>query len=363
MARLKDVEAKTRSPSFHSHKIERRSPSEQDFLLKSPPVSTTKLLLKTADRHPKFWFYDGSIVLHCEDTIFRVHKTVLSTHCEVFETLFSIPQPESTEGTIEGCMVVQLQDRAEDMTDLLNALYYSSHFDSLKSDADPSTMLKFIAGILRLSSKYLNYTLRKKCIRILASYIPTTFSEYNLRHHHSHSHPRRFKSDQLMYTIRLAKETNVPIVLPYLFYCTARLSPQRILRDDPDDIDWQDKTICQVGRERLRHAEMSLSHSFLLGFFPAPGCRTFALCSNARGPHAAWHVLETSGKAPNPLRPYTKWADMNVCEECVYYSKRLHDEGREAVWNCMPALFEMDSWDVLKKRQELSDSPEDTLVE
>ncbi|ESK90076.1 hypothetical protein Moror_7854 [Moniliophthora roreri MCA 2997] len=362
MAR-KDVEPKTHSPPPIGHKIERKPTPEPELLIRSPPISTTKLLLKTAERHKKFWFYDGSIILHVEDTLFRVHKTVLSTHCEMFETLFSLPQSESREGTLEGCTVVQLQDSAEDMTDLLNALYYSSHFDTLHADADPAIMLRFISGILRLSTKYLNYTLRRKCIRILTSYIPTTFSEYNLHQYHSHSHPRRFKSDLLMHAIKLAKETNVPTALPYLFYCTARLSTQRILRDDPNDIDWRDKTICQVGRERLRHAEMSLSHSFLLGFFPAPNCRTLALCSNARGPHAAWRVLETSGKAPHPLRPYTKWADLNICEECVYYSKKLHDDGREAVWSCMPALFEMDSWEVLKKRQELSDSSEDNLLD
>ncbi|EEB92744.1 hypothetical protein MPER_08702 [Moniliophthora perniciosa FA553] len=90
----------------------------------------------------------------------------------MFETLFSLPQSEGREGMVEGCAVVQLQDRAEDMTDLLNALYYSSHFDNLHADADPAVMLHFISGILRLSTKYLNYTLRKKCIPPL-SFPPT----------------------------------------------------------------------------------------------------------------------------------------------------------------------------------------------
>ncbi|KAF9261798.1 hypothetical protein L218DRAFT_961030 [Marasmius fiardii PR-910] len=302
-------------------------------------------------KHPKFWFYDGSIVLNVENVLFRVHRTILATHCEVFETLFSIPQEASMkEEKIEECAVVNLAgDKAEDMNDLLHALYFSSHFDRLRvPEAEPDTMLKFISGILRLSTKYLNHSLRKKSISILHSYIPTTFEEYNRLAPRS---LRRFKSDTLMACARLAQETNVPTILPYIFYCIARLSPQRILKDDPADISWRDKTICQIGRERLRQAEMSMSHSFLLGFVPAPNCRTIILCTVARGPHAAWHNLDGSGKSSNPLKEFGKWKDLNVCEECVEFCKNAHKEGRNAVWECLPALFEMERWETLRNRE------------
>ncbi|KAG7086238.1 hypothetical protein E1B28_002209 [Marasmius oreades] len=317
-------------------------------------------------KHPKFWFYDGSIVLNVEDTLFRVHKTILATHCEVFDTVFSIPQQASLkEERIEECAVVNLTgDKAEDVNDLLNALYFSSHFDQLHvPEAEPDAMLKFVSGILRLSTKYLNHTLRKKCISILHSYIPVTFEEYK---QHAARSLRRFKSDTLMACARLAQETNVPTILPYLFYCIARLSPQRILKGDPGDICWRDKTICQIGRERLRHAEMSMSHSFLLAFVPAAKCKTIFLCSAARGPHAAWHSLEGSGKSSNPLKEFGKWKDLNVCEECIEFCKDAHKEGRTAVWECLPALFEMERWEVLKKREdetlcEDADTKEDSL--
>ncbi|KAL0062935.1 hypothetical protein AAF712_010156 [Marasmius tenuissimus] len=206
-------------------------------------------------KHHKFWFYDGSVVLNVESTLFRVHKAILSAHCEVFETLFSIPQLASLkEERIEGCPVVRLAgDKPGDMNDLLSALYFPSyvfspsalltsptsrlmttfsplfsHFDQLQiPSAEPSTMITFISGILRLSTKYLNPLLHTRCISILHTYIPTTLSSYD-----SPPVKRRLKSDELMLLARLARETNVPTILPYLFYCITRLSPARILKDE-----------------------------------------------------------------------------------------------------------------------------------
>lgn len=74
---------------------------------------------------PEFWFHDGSIVLHVEDTLFRVHQTILSNHSEVFADLFAVPQPQVQE-VIEGCHVVQVHDQIQDMHDLLDAIYHPS---------------------------------------------------------------------------------------------------------------------------------------------------------------------------------------------------------------------------------------------
>jgi len=73
-------------------------------------------------RHEEFWLYDGSIVLAVEDTLFRVHKTILANHSEVFADLFTVPQPAG-EDMIDGCHVVRLYDNREDFIDLLRAMY------------------------------------------------------------------------------------------------------------------------------------------------------------------------------------------------------------------------------------------------
>jgi hypothetical protein len=76
----------------------------------------------SAIRHESLWFDDGSIVLCVEHTLFRVHRTILCKHSEIFSDMLKIPQTTS-DTTIEGCTVVSLPDKAVDFVDLLKVLY------------------------------------------------------------------------------------------------------------------------------------------------------------------------------------------------------------------------------------------------
>jgi len=107
-------------------------------------------------RHSDLWFSDGSvrvlklcmtrrdfrlilleIVLRAENTLFRVHKSLLARHSGFFHDLFTLPKlvakdsspPHGTKtpsielsGDIEGCQVLTLYDSAEDVANLLTAL-------------------------------------------------------------------------------------------------------------------------------------------------------------------------------------------------------------------------------------------------
>lgn len=82
-------------------------------------------------RHPRFWMYDGSIVLRAENTLYRVHQTVLAAHSDIFDGLFTVPQPQVSPPLdahsppfVDGCHVVTLYgDRERDVEDLLHAVY------------------------------------------------------------------------------------------------------------------------------------------------------------------------------------------------------------------------------------------------
>ncbi len=87
------------------------------------PTPDTNPLVIHPTRHEEFWLYDGSIVLAVENTLFRVHQTILANHSEVFADLFTVPQPEN-EDTIDGCHVVHLYDDEKDFVDLLKAMYH-----------------------------------------------------------------------------------------------------------------------------------------------------------------------------------------------------------------------------------------------
>lgn len=130
-------------------KPHRRSHHDYRGKDKSPATSeerTTRSSQSSVEptRHSEFWLHDGSIVLCVQETLFRVHQTILANHSEVFADLFRLPQPmeegvgeestsESAMQKIDGCHVVHLQDDVDDFVDLLKAIYHPSYVSSLLS--------------------------------------------------------------------------------------------------------------------------------------------------------------------------------------------------------------------------------------
>jgi hypothetical protein len=72
----------------------------------------------------ELWFDDGSIILETQGLMqFRVHRSILSAHSQIFKDMLAVPQPPMSEDVIEGCPVVRLTDSAEDWKHVLQALY------------------------------------------------------------------------------------------------------------------------------------------------------------------------------------------------------------------------------------------------
>jgi BTB/POZ domain len=71
------------------------------------------------------WWDDGNVVLQVEDTRFRVHKSILSTHSPLFRDMFSLPaSAESQLETEDGCPVVTLHhDKARHWSAILEMMY------------------------------------------------------------------------------------------------------------------------------------------------------------------------------------------------------------------------------------------------
>ena len=78
-------------------------------------------------KRSEYWFQDGNVVLQAEDTLFRIHRSIISRQSQIFEDMFSMPQvPSQEDELIEGCPVVQLSDTAEDMGNIISLLYDSN---------------------------------------------------------------------------------------------------------------------------------------------------------------------------------------------------------------------------------------------
>lgn len=87
----------------------------------------------SVEKHPDLWFIDGSVVLQADQTVFLVHQTQLARHSLIFRDMFSLPQPSASRSRddkfargfpmYEGHPLVMMHDAAEDVANLLTALY------------------------------------------------------------------------------------------------------------------------------------------------------------------------------------------------------------------------------------------------
>jgi hypothetical protein len=70
----------------------------------------------------ELWFADGNIIIIASSVAFKVHRGQLRRHSEVFDDLFSIPQPKDQD-LYDGCPWVEVYDCPSDVLYFLRALY------------------------------------------------------------------------------------------------------------------------------------------------------------------------------------------------------------------------------------------------
>ena len=221
----------------------------------------------------------------------------------------------------------------------------SSHFDSLPSDADLSKLISFLSGILRISTKYNMTLLRHKCISVLRTKFPATLHGCD----DLLSSGYKYASSTIVRAIPLARETNVPEILPWAFYISTNISTDTLL-DDPV-LSWRDKALCLAGKQKLWEMQKTLTHRFLFEFVKAPGC-LLSSCQQ-RGPQTpmTWKRTEELRENPHPLNEFDEWDSLKLCPKCLDFTQLQHQKGRDQVWKELPRIFLLGSWDEIEREQ------------
>ncbi|KAF9810982.1 hypothetical protein IEO21_06739 [Rhodonia placenta] len=100
--------------------------------------------------HPSLYFEDGNVILSCDSTLFRVHRSLLSKHSPVFRDLLE-DKEDQKQHYLRECIHVALSDTGEEMEALLNVIYDGLRFDLLRLTVDTFPTL---ANVFRMSTKY-----------------------------------------------------------------------------------------------------------------------------------------------------------------------------------------------------------------
>jgi BTB/POZ domain len=96
---------------------DRKRPRIDDSEPSSVNVAPTNLT-----NHPTLYFGDGNVILRCQNTYFRVHRTLLTRNSPVFREIFDERDRDGYE-PFRGCILLTLDDDADDMQQLLNKVY------------------------------------------------------------------------------------------------------------------------------------------------------------------------------------------------------------------------------------------------
>jgi len=139
-----------------------------------------------------FWFYDGSLILHAEDTCYRVHKHLLARHSKVFRDMIRIPQPED-DSSIEEPEVVHVSDTKKDWEFFLEFIYWPLKYVSFhivkvtavrfimcsSYDGWKDFPVPMLISMLRLGHKYQCDRMETIARTRLNEILPTTLAEWD----------------------------------------------------------------------------------------------------------------------------------------------------------------------------------------
>ncbi|KAF7361601.1 hypothetical protein MVEN_00503300 [Mycena venus] len=209
---------------------------------------------KSAIRDPDFYTEDGNIVLSAKDTddysvYFRLHKSILTKHSPVFKDMFSMPSPQSAE-QYDGVPLVEMAGDSADALRSLIALLYDPQCISVILNGedfavriyDPVVLAKKyqIDWIQEMAASHL----RKQWPQSLIGWdriarremINALTAEEDINHYEEDDSLKLHRLPEPVTAIRLARECEVPEILPFAFLHLLR-QPYEVNPSTWDEVD------------------------------------------------------------------------------------------------------------------------------
>ncbi|KAJ6536367.1 hypothetical protein B0H19DRAFT_1004054 [Mycena capillaripes] len=291
------------------------------------------------------WFSNDMLVIRAEKRIFRVSKSVLAARSSVFSDMIAFPQPVATEaeGNIDGSPVVTLQDSGQDVEVFLRAIFDSSYF----MPPPKAVELNVALGILRLAHKYdVRYLFLRALEHLSVRYGPSSLEEYlspKIEDHliyDSDKHLRYFS------IISAATEVGALWLLPIPYYLASKYT--RATLRSKIQLGAQERAVetCLVAQVELLRATVKLTHIFPLP--PDPDCKNRNSCDVARNMYNAMFLRAL--REHSSLTPLNVWIspEKSLCHRCAPQAKTRHAEVLQEVWEDLPGMFDLPSWEELK---------------
>ncbi|KIM44191.1 hypothetical protein M413DRAFT_443222 [Hebeloma cylindrosporum] len=295
----------------------------------------------------RFWFDDGNVILQAENTQFRVHRSVLSLHSNVFKDMFSVPQPTdpTTMSIADGCPVITLSDKASDLEYVLSVFY-----ENIRAQGMLGLMpVDLVVAIIRLGKKYEIDYLCDEGLKRLRVEFPNTLEKWDTSCH-DYSQIKFDGQWEISKVLQLCCELSIPSCLPtaYLLFVT-RCELESIMNMfGGSTVDRQIIVQSVRGRDKLIRAY----HEVLQGWteekllYPSQHCSSILLCSREKV-LACRSCLSIEDGNMRPLDPWDE-TDFDLCKPCLDSLRVAYEKAREKFWADLPSFFGLLPWEKLK---------------
>ncbi|KAK7013099.1 BTB domain-containing protein [Favolaschia claudopus] len=294
------------------------------------------------DRVDYLWFPDADLVLRAENS---PHMTTL-------------PQPMPLEDeTVDGCIVVRLHDSAAEAKCFLRAIFDSSFFMPPPSPV----LLTTVIGVMRLAHKYHIPYLFRRALSHLDVLYPTTLSEFQ-----TSTSPFPCRKDhhiipdaESVSLVRAVSEVGALWLLPAVYYSWINELPPS--SDAFNNLQPDELRLCWAAQLQCIRA-VGMSYRFLRNL-PTVSCSStecIDVICQAQDSVDRWSELQNGNSALdldlNPLGPgvFSYMNDPQLCPNCETVSRRLFSEAQKQVWEQLPGMFTLPTWEqLIKMRQKV----------
>ncbi|KAJ7490870.1 hypothetical protein FB451DRAFT_1221294 [Mycena latifolia] len=280
--------------------------------------------------------------------------------------MLSFPQPPDSE-VVDGCPLVLLPDTAAEVIPFLKAIFMPDYFLPFPAP----TKFHIIVGCLRLSHKYEVEYLRRRALVHLSSGYRTSLAEWDSSHYANFPSTSRSAAQIKSWNwigdsgriavIQLAREVDALWVLPTAFY---RLSSRfntpssglgtvifhgTVFNGVHTILSVQDQKAFLSGNVFQARSAADIMH-FLSDPMDIPECVSPTQCAIGR-----LREIECS-PVPDTAAPLDAWdaddwesLEEGVCAECLAVLRRTHAEARQALWDNLPEMYRLPSWEEPEK--------------
>ncbi|KAI0033039.1 hypothetical protein K488DRAFT_85267 [Vararia minispora EC-137] len=326
---------------------------------KRPRLDDSNGPCEVPEYYKDLWFEDGSVIFKCGAASFRVHRSVVCVHSQVFRDMFSVGTSDTMQDDVP---VVEITDPAEKFFLFLKKMYFSHAVQ-----IDVSIGFSILIDLLELATKYMVDFIRQEIIDYLHSILPCTLSDYE----HQHDFISGLNVPELIMAIRAGWKYGIESIVPTALYalCVHHYGDITLWSEGSDVPDLvRIIALCALGYQNLQglkrvtdkrawsqavyktdskfHCQEDLRSELII-------IMTHSI-EDESGVYKYWediHIFEPEGFYSGIAKGSPQ---MRVCDKCRERWKRWEKTAREDAWSKMPECFGLTWPDAGSSGEEIS---------